>query len=411
MRLFKIGATYYIRTDPVTGRKLSTKCTSKRAAELWVKEREKLAANPAYRASHEATLGDWADRTLEAKRLAGKANGTVEMYRIKLGHVVRLLGEDASLVGIGAPTFEAYWGARRDEGASDATTGKELVCLRQLLKRAKRAGEYAGDLSALWPEGLSLRSEPKRRWLRPEELPKLKAVCSAEEWAWVAACISTSGRLSEVARLRAEDYSEKDRTVRVRGTKTEGADRLIPILPQFAPLWAEALPHLPVSWANVSKRLPERCLQAGLEHATPNDLRRTHATWLVQAGVSHELVAKMLGHTTTAMVYRTYGRLEGKELGAAIGVPKTSKSPTEPPGLDNENSIEDPTKAPWRNGRRGGFKSQCNTRVSAAPPEITDTCEPKGAPQSTGHVLETSKRRHSPAAWGLAAIAHQMGVL
>jgi integrase len=252
VQFFKIGKVYYVRTDPVTKRKLSTGCTSKAAAELWGKEREKLAANPAYRTSYEATLSDWADRTYEGKRLAGKASATVEMYRIKLGHVVRVLLPDTRLVHIGPSSFERYWAGRREEGAADATIGKELVCLRQLLKRAKRAGEYTGDISTLWPEGLSLESKARERWLTPEELVKLKAACEPNEWAWVAACVATSGRLSEVNRLRVEDYDPVDKVLHVRGTKTEGADRKIPILPEFEPLWAEALPHLPVSWPNVS---------------------------------------------------------------------------------------------------------------------------------------------------------------
>jgi hypothetical protein len=39
-----------------------------------------------------------------------------------------------------------------------------------------------------------------------------------------------------------------------------------------------------------------------------NDLRRSFATWHLEAGVSNVLVAKYLGHTTTEMVDRIYGR-------------------------------------------------------------------------------------------------------
>ena len=46
--------------------------------------------------------------------------------------------------------------------------------------------------------------------------------------------------------------------------------------------------------------------------------RSTAYEHLRRAGVRLEIVAAFLGHTTTAMVTRVYGRLDGAGLGAAI---------------------------------------------------------------------------------------------
>ena len=43
---------------------------------------------------------------------------------------------------------------------------------------------------------------------------------------------------------------------------------------------------------------------------TPNDLRRTFASWLKQAGTDSLTVARLLGHSSTAMVDKVYGRLD-----------------------------------------------------------------------------------------------------
>jgi hypothetical protein len=51
---------------------------------------------------------------------------------------------------------------------------------------------------------------------------------------------------------------------------------------------------------------------------TPNDLRRTFASWLIQAGVSNRIVAALLGHTTTRMVDLIYGQLSDAALAQAI---------------------------------------------------------------------------------------------
>ena len=60
---------------------------------------------------------------------------------------------------------------------------------------------------------------------------------------------------------------------------------------------------------------------------TPNDLRRTFASWLKQRGVDSMIVARLLGHTTSRMVELVYGHLNDNSLIDAVsalpGAPKT----------------------------------------------------------------------------------------
>jgi hypothetical protein len=51
---------------------------------------------------------------------------------------------------------------------------------------------------------------------------------------------------------------------------------------------------------------------------TPNDLRRTFATWLKQNDVDSAVVAAMMGHASTAMVDRVYGKLDEASYRRAI---------------------------------------------------------------------------------------------
>ena len=51
---------------------------------------------------------------------------------------------------------------------------------------------------------------------------------------------------------------------------------------------------------------------------SPNDLRRTYASWLKQRGVDSMIVAKLLGHTTSRMVELVYGHLNDAALQAAM---------------------------------------------------------------------------------------------
>jgi hypothetical protein len=76
-------------------------------------------------------------------------------------------------------------------------------------------------------------------------------------------------------------------------------------------------------WQNVRRDLAQACDRAGIEPCTPNDLRRTCATWLRQAGAAPDLIAPVMGHADTRMVERVYGRMPiddlERRLAAAIG--------------------------------------------------------------------------------------------
>ncbi len=72
-------------------------------------------------------------------------------------------------------------------------------------------------------------------------------------------------------------------------------------------------------WGKVNRDLKAACKRAGIDAVSPNDLRRTFASWLLQAGVTSSVVAALLGHTTTTLVDLTYGRLDQGTLRDAVG--------------------------------------------------------------------------------------------
>lgn len=65
-----------------------------------------------------------------------------------------------------------------------------------------------------------------------------------------------------------------------------------------------------------SLRLPRSALFQWMAKGEP--LRRTFASWLVQAGESSFVVAQLLGHSSSTMVERVYGRLAPATLRAAV---------------------------------------------------------------------------------------------
>ena len=116
------------------------------------------------------------------------------------------------------------------------------------------------------------------------------------------------------------DASTKPVVAAIHGTKTLASDRRIPVPSVFSPLLDRALRFGPPfdKWQNSRRDIVLACKRAGIPVATWNDLRRTFASLLVQLGVAPHVVARLLGHTTTAMVDKVYGRTTAETLGTLM---------------------------------------------------------------------------------------------
>lgn len=306
--LYKRGPFWWIRTDPVTGKARSTKCSDLEAARRFFAVRERIAADPSHAAAETARLDEWIRRVIAAKERAGKSAATIEVYRTKLGHWLRL-APGAMLAQVTPEFVDAFVEQRRREDVSDHTISKEVSHLLTVLRAAKRARAYAGDLETLRPADLHAGYKPRKRALSRQEVQRLLAELAPELGALVAVCIALGCRLSEAQKLLPSDVELSLGRVHIGGTKTEEADRFVPVLSVYRGLLAAALPYLPLAPRNnICRDLAAACRRAGIEPCTPNDLRRTHATLLSEAGVDRDVTRRLLGHTTTNLVDRVYGQ-------------------------------------------------------------------------------------------------------
>lgn len=315
----------------------STRCTDKRAAAAVRTGWERAAADPTYRASHEATLGLAIKQVVADREERRKSDGTVRMLKSKGGHIARVLGVDTPLARIDAAAIDCYVSERRAEGAVDATIYKEWSTLLGALKIAKRRGQFPGDIEALRPIGLSGKSTPKERFLTRPEFDKLIADLMDDDLtqrrhsmkgraAHIMFIVATGARWSESVRAKREDIDTRTGSVRLRGTKTEGSARSVPYssLPFGAELMDRLLEHCPDKgklfrpWTSMAGDLIRACERVKIEPVSPNDLRRTCATWLRQAGIEPHLIAAVLGHADSRMVERTYGRMPLDSLAKAL---------------------------------------------------------------------------------------------
>ena len=356
-RKYKRGRIWWGWYYETSGRQRcrSTTCTDSKAADAVIATWERAAADPTYAATHEATLKDALEHArLDRKVTKQRAEGTLAMYSVKAGHLVRVLGGETRLAQLcTARPVDAYVAQRTREGASPSTIAKELTVLRVSLKLAKRRGEFPYDIAAIMPEGFSVAYKPRRRFLPPIQVQWLMPELTPDRAARVAFLLATAARWGESDRARREDVDADRQVVFLRGTKTETAPREVPLVGAAVDLMEYALRHaegedgmLFRPWSNVRRDLHDACQRAtrtqiskavealGREPTpkemeelrrrfafppiSPNDLRRTCATWLRQHQTEPHLIGSFLGHKDSRMAERVYGRIPVESLGAAL---------------------------------------------------------------------------------------------
>lgn len=309
----------------VRGRRHSTRTTDRKAARLVKAKLERAAADPAYLAAHETTVGGAVTAFLDDFATRGKSPHTLVMYEKKCGHLTRILGADTKLADVTSTVVSGLVKKRLEEGAARTEVGKNLTALRQVLKLAKHSGAFPFDLAAVMPIGFSLKYEPRRRALTFAEFERLVpeiARFSLKRASAVVFAVSVAPRRSELERAHGEDIDWDRWVVKIRGTKTDFSDDEVPIAPPFRELFAKWIPRrkglLFGRWNNITRGLAAACVRAGIDRVTANDLRRTTATLLRKAGVSADIVARVLRHADSRMVERVYGRIAADAVGGVL---------------------------------------------------------------------------------------------
>lgn len=310
------------------GKRITTGCPSLKAAKRWKERKLVERADPRRAASEVATLAD-AMRELYAElRRRGRAAGTQKRCRQKLAHFPRLWGEDCKLSEIDARKVGKYIDARLDDSLE--TTGfktpkritlrDELAFLRQMLKLARRQGLYAMAIEDVLPDQFETGHKPMRDWVREENLPKLLDHVEKRHAAHLLFFVCTAGRLSDSYRARREDFDLEKSRATVRGSKTDGSYRTIPVSDFLQGYVKQMLRDadgetvLFRDWPNIHRDVNAACVRAGIPKVTSNGLRRTFGMWHRLRGFSLDTISKLFGHTTAKLVRDVYADLEGDEL-------------------------------------------------------------------------------------------------
>jgi integrase len=269
---------------------------------------------------------------------------TLVSYRYTLRHAYAALGS-LPLTKLTPPLIQRLYTQRLDAGASRRTVQYIHSILHKALNQAVR-----WNLLARNPCDAVDAPRPVKRdmvTLTEEELRQLVDVMVADELRplYVLA-ILTGARRGELVALRWQDVDLVKGAIRITRTAEQVGNTVVWSEPKTAksrrliPLPAEAIPVLKAHKAaqaelkmrqrlvwreqglvftrwDGSPYIPEFITRhfgllvqkAGVPRVRLHDLRHTHATLLLQAGIHPKVVSERLGHSTTTLTMDTYSHV------------------------------------------------------------------------------------------------------
>lgn len=234
----------------------------------------------------------------------------------------------------------------RGHSLSPATIRKHHVVIHRALEIAVKWGLVARNVADA-VELPEIRREKFDVWTAEEVNTFLTAIADHRMMPLYATAIMTGMRRGELFGLRWSDVDLDEGWIYVRNTrvivdgkvsegdpKTEAgerriaiADRLVSILRKHRAAMAKekllmgeryhdsgfVFCHYdgrPANPSNVTKRqFPELIKKAGVKRIRFHDLRHTHATLLLQAGVHPKVVSERLGHSSIRITMDTYSHV------------------------------------------------------------------------------------------------------
>jgi len=193
--------------------------------------------------------------------------------------------------------------------------GTVMTAWRWLAKQNRRFVNLIGDVEKPTPE-------MREFYLTRDQWPKLLAACSKTARPVIEFMLRTGARPQEASRVEISQW-KKDH-FQIQATKAKGKKRARQILvpSTFIPtvesqigdrtsghafLNSRGKPWCKSSFNCVFRRLK---VKLGWPELCAYTMRHSFAADRVAAGVHMEVVAKLMGHSTTAMVYKRYGHLD-----------------------------------------------------------------------------------------------------
>lgn len=313
------------------------------AAKRYAQEVVRLALQGGWnpRADDTAKVRDALDKYIEWRK-TNKPKGLKQQQSV--ARVLRKHLGDVRLDKLSPFDVERYKRNRRAEGAGPGTINRSLAMLKHLHKLSAELWGIISREKAESIRGVKLLAEPdgRVRELSDDEYERLAAAMEGRRAApLIRTALLTGMRRADVVKLRRSAVDFASGFITVGDTKSGRALR-VPITPELEPVLREAMNAEPTRKAPPWRKAKERSedfvflnsagrpytldgfstewqrirARAGLRDLRFHDLRHDFATRTRRGGASLEVVGRLLGHRTLAMVQR-YAHIGDDELARA----------------------------------------------------------------------------------------------
>lgn len=285
------------------------------------------------------TFATHADAWLEIKK------PTLKSYGVAAGHVRKHLNPTFGTKGLDAITVIDIdrWASKQRKTYKPGAVQRQLTTLKAILNHARKAGLIDKSPTA---EMQPVRgAEPRLRFLTDDELKTVLDTAKAMEAAaetrekypdheirgwltdFVLWALHSGMRRGEILSLRFRDLRALPAggMVAILQKTKGGAPRVVTCTEEMKAIADRLLKVrrddgddrlFPVSLTTAKRKLTRLWAQCGLEDVRLHDLRRTHATRLVSAGVNLREVAARIGHRDLHMLERCYAVFVGDDESA-----------------------------------------------------------------------------------------------
>ena len=264
-------------------------------------------------------------------------------------HLYRLLGAERTLNTLTSADLHGYCMTRRREKVAAGTINREIGFLSSAINWSRKVLGWKIEN----PAEAKRMPEPagRNRWLTHEEAEQLLQAARANRQAqhlvdFIRLGLNTGMRSGEMLGLEWRRVDLKQGQV-LLGAEDQKNRRLssVPLnrtareaLLSRARFRARQCPSSPWVFCNqngeriasIKKSFAAAVERAGIPHCTPHDLRRTCASWLVQARTPIQEVARLLRHADVQITMNVYAHLMPDQLRSTVEI------------LDRHNRVIDP---------------------------------------------------------------------
>jgi integrase len=351
--------------DPDTGKRKQQWYTVKgarREADAKLREMLDTLEKGVYVRPNKVTLGEWMDEWLNSYAALHVSPRTIESYREQIKrHIIPVLGA-IPLAQLQPHNLEKYYAQKLASGRVDGKGGLSATTVRyqhaliyESLKDAVKKGIAMRNVAAI-VDPPRRSHDTKLAIMNPEQVKKFLEAAKETPYYYIFyTALHTGMRRGELLGLRWGDvdldfatlsvvqtiYKSKGKCI-VKEPKNASSRRAIALTPNLAILLRKYRGQMELDKKMLGVRLKDSDLvfsyfdgkpfdpstlshtfskvmvRAGVPHIRFHDLRHTHATLMLKAGIHPKVVGERLGHSNIRTTIDTYSHvLPGLQEAAA----------------------------------------------------------------------------------------------